>query len=157
MGIPFTMIFSILLIIVFIVVAFIAIRHFMGIKKCAEIGIFTDNLKTRIDGVWKAEAANDIFSESLSSGIKYVCFVNFSMPKKGEFLNLYDDLKYTSNIDSNFIFYPMGAACDPADKKISHLNMGEILKYKNPNCFKAEGKVDLTIKKSLDDVLVTIE
>ena len=52
--ISFGMIFSIILIIAVVGVAFYVINNFIELKKCTEIGLFYDDLKKYIDEAWQS-------------------------------------------------------------------------------------------------------
>ena len=53
LGIGFGVIFSIILIVFFIVIAGIVIKSFLDIKKCAELGIFVDRFGSEVKKTWK--------------------------------------------------------------------------------------------------------
>ena len=55
----FGMIFSIILIIVFLAFAFYAIKVFLGIQNTAQIGKFISDLKSDVDRVWKSTESSE--------------------------------------------------------------------------------------------------
>ena len=70
MSLPFGMIFSIILIVVFIVVAFIAIKHFLDIGDCAKVGQFYGELQKKVDDAWRSQESSFEISISLPSGLR---------------------------------------------------------------------------------------
>ena len=59
MGMPFSVIISIILIVFFIVVAGIAIKFFMDFQKCGQAGILQEDLQQAIDEAWYSTSASD--------------------------------------------------------------------------------------------------
>ena len=78
MGIPFGLIFAIFLIVVFIVIAFIAVRHFLDIGSCSETGLFYDSLQKKVNEALSSQLSDFKFDINLPSGIQKVCFGNLS-------------------------------------------------------------------------------
>jgi len=74
----FGMIFSIILIIVFLAFAFYAIKTFLGIRDAAQTGKFINDLKSDIDRVWKSTESSEEREYVLPSKIDYICFVDFA-------------------------------------------------------------------------------
>jgi len=147
--ISFGMIFSIILIVVFIAVAIYAVTMFLKFKECADTGLFKNELQTSIDRAWNGDEAS--FSKQLSiSGIDKVCFGNLSLPVKGEFREEYNSLSRFESRDWNIFFYPFEKACDNQEGFfIKHLDIAEITKENNPNCFLVRnGKMELQIETS---------
>ena len=76
--ISFGMLFSIILIIAFVAVAIYVIMFFLKMKKCSEISLFVKDLQEKIDRAWSSEESDFLFTRSLPSGIKKVCFIDLS-------------------------------------------------------------------------------
>lgn len=128
------MIFSIILIIAFIVFAFYAIRKFLDFQDTINIEKFGEGLQSDIDNLWKGSDGSQEVEYTLPSKISAVCF------RKDEYENLYFEPKN--------IF---------AGKEIEHLNILSILNGETSACFdNIHGKVKMTLKKSFGEVLVTI-
>ncbi len=136
MKLSFGMIFSIILIIVFVAFAFYAIQKFVGFQKQITIETFAEDLQEDIDTVWKSSQASQEKEYSLPKKIEEVCFTN-----KDDFQNMYFE-------SSEYV----------AGKKIEHLNIEKIVEDKDPFCIKTiNGKVKMIIKKDFGESLVSIE
>ena len=83
MKLSFGMIFSIILIIIFLSFAFVAIKKFWGTGVALQIGQYRDNLQGDIDSVWNAPQASQEVGYKLPQQIEMVCFVDYTRPAKG--------------------------------------------------------------------------
>ena len=156
-GISFGMIFSIFLIIFFIIIAFIVIKEFLYAQDCAEIGIFVDNLKTDVKKTWNSPIDSHTFSGNLPSEIKYVCFSDVSLPFKGEFQEIGDELGLYEGKNANLFFYPTGKSCELPYHNIPNIDIEKIIIRENPNCIEVKkGKIEIKIAKDLNDKFVNI-
>jgi len=160
MNLSFGMIFSIILIIVFISFAFYAIGKFLDIQKSAKTGQFIQAIESDVDNMWKSSSGSQEMEYSLPTSVDYLCFVDFSsgvnpnIPNKKE---MYNNLKMIQFTNENLFFYPVGSAGAVDSKKINNINLNEITIKENPYCItNVKGKIKLTIKKGIDDALVTI-
>ena len=124
-GMPFSVIFSIILIAVFLVVAIFAIKYFLGIKNCTEIGMFVDDFQTEVDSAWNSQSSEKTFTSTLPSKIEYVCFADLNEEASGgvkdkEGKSIYDELKKNAIYANNLFFYPQRAAsgCIPSTQSI---------------------------------------
>lgn len=158
MKLSFGMIFSIILIIVFISFAFYAIQKFLWIQDAVKVGQFVDGLKSDVNKMWNAQKGSDEFEYFLPKKIESVCFVDYSSSKKGVNQELYDKLKQFYYEYENLIFYPGGSAEGANAFNIEHINLEKITENENPFCIEnTKGKIKMTIKKGYDDDLVMIE
>lgn len=82
-GLSFGMIFSIILIVFFFSAAFIGIRMFLNLQTQTQIGMFFQDVQTRVDDAWNSPSASYTFNTTLPTGVKYVCFMNVSAPTNG--------------------------------------------------------------------------
>lgn len=152
---PFGMIFSIILIIVFIVVAFVAIRHFLGIRDCSQIGLFKDDLQNEIDRAWHSDMTSEIFPPEdstvtyLPSSILYVCFIDIDDEASGDNEDFYSEILKYLHENQNMVFYPPKKACEGLRSfEIKHINITEITAENNPYCVKnVNGKPSMKIEK----------
>lgn len=159
MQLPFGILFSIILIAVFVFVAFFAIKVFLEQRDCSQIGLFINDLQGEIDNVWmSSETSSGIFSAVLPSGIKYVCFADM---EAAEGLSGDDDIireieRYSS--EKNLFFYPAKYSCNMPAQIIKHINITEITKYENPYCIEnKKGRINMTIEKDYYEALVKIK
>ena len=155
MGMPFSVIFSIILIVVFIITAGIVVRHFLGLQKCSEMSIFLKGLQDNVDKVWQSSAREETFTVGLPSSIKEVCFTNMTEPLTD---NKYSDVKVRYGFyNPNFFFYPPEKACEIPYHTIKHLNISSVTKGRNPYCITNENNPKMKISKGFYESLVRIE
>jgi hypothetical protein len=160
LGMGFGMIFSIILIVFFVVVAFIAIKSFLDTQKCAQIGIFKENFQTEIDKTWNSQKSEFEFKARLPAKIKYACFADLSKPitATGTAGNIGRELGVYEGYIANLFLYPTESTCDMVYHEIDHLDIDKIISMgKNPYCIPVEdGKINIQIKKEFGDKLVSI-
>lgn len=131
----FGMIFSIILIVIFISFAFYAIQKFLSLQESVIISQFTENLQNDIDKMWKGSQGSRNVEYSLPNKINSICFLD----------DEYENLVFNSD-------KLMGGS------KIEHIDITKILEKEDPFCIEnKEGKISLTIKKDYGDALVSIE
>ncbi len=134
MKLSFGMIFSIILIVIFIAFAFYAIKTFLGIQDEMKIGQFVNGLQSDVDKMWKGSQGSQEVEYLLPSKIESVCF------KDDE----YENLIFRSD---DFI----------GGKEIKHINITKITEAENPFCIEnVKGKVKMIIKKDYGEALVEI-
>lgn len=153
-GMPFGMIFSIFLIVVFFVVAFIAVRAFLDVGDSSSIGLFYEELQDSVDAAWQSQSSQRTFEVSLPSSVKMVCFANLSKPSRGA-SDEFRELEIFDIYDSNVFLLPLSASEGLERKRIDHLDIDRITSVRNPYCVSTDS--DLLIKKDFYDKLVTIE
>jgi hypothetical protein len=157
MKLSFGMIFSIILIVIFIAFAFFAIKKFVGVQNSVKIGMFIDKLQSDIDKIWKGSQGTQKEEYSLPSKIELVCFVDYSYPKKGQNQDYYQKLKQAYYGDENLIFYPVGSGEGADSFKIEHLDLEKITEDENPFCIKnIKGKTEIVVGKNFGENLITI-
>ncbi len=144
LNLSFGMIFSIILIIAFLIFAFYAIRTFLGVQNIAKVADFRENLQSDIDVLWRSSQGTQNVSYSLPGDVEKVCF---------------KDDKY-----ENLIFFPEDAAAGLEPKLMEHIDLSRIVSSENAplenrNMFcinNVNGKIKMTMKKSYDENLVMI-
>jgi len=154
----FSMIFSIILIIFFLVAAFYAIKTFLGFRDTATAGKFYSDLQSDIDNIW----GNSAFSSGqhdyiVPGGINLVCFVDFSSPATGPNSGIYTKLKFgTYNDSDNLVVYPLQNN-NFDSKTINHIDLSGITSGENPYCIQtSNGKVSMILKKDYSQSLITV-
>jgi len=158
LGIGFGVIFSIILIVFFIVIAGIVIKSFLDTKKCAELGIFTDRFGSEVKKTWNSQSYKGQFKGILPGSIDYVCFANLSNSIVGNFEDEGYDIALYEGRKANTFFYPTNQACEMPFIQINHLDVEKITKVNNPNCVPVvKGRVLLEIEKGLSDRFVNVE
>jgi len=121
----FSMIFAIILIIFIIAVAFFAIKHFVGLSKCTNVGLFYDDLREKVRDAWssssgryEADFTAKIPKKGLfGTGIEYICFGKLidtpsdatSTDIKEKLINEY---LFDPSSEYNVFAYPPDKGCD---------------------------------------------
>lgn len=154
MGMPFSMIFAILLIIVFVVIAFIAMGYFLDIGRSSGVGIFYRELQGAVDEAFSSQSSEMNFDIDLPSKIKYVCFANLSARITNRGAD-YDAIKNYDVYDANVFLVPPEYAQDMQWKFIEYINITKTTLNKNPYC--VDVKDGLKINKGFYDKLVWVE
>lgn len=161
MGLPFSMIFSLFLIVFFIVIAFIAIDYFLDLRDCTQIGLFVQDLKEEVNQAYnspKYGGEGYEFVRPLPQGLEYICFSNLSMPLRGELVST-DIGNEISDYDqkNNLFLYPKKKSCGIPYHRLRNINLNKITSVRNPRCIEIkDGKISLNIEKSLTEGLVGI-
>ena len=157
LSISFGMIFSIILIVIFIIFSFWAIQKFLGIQNSAEAGKFTGDLQADVDKIWRGSEGSQMQEYLLPASVKYVCFADYVSNARGKNLIFFKDLNQAFNGEENLFFYPIGSANGFDSTSIKHIDIGKTTIEDNPLCFEnIKGKVSLTIKKNFGEALVRI-
>lgn len=151
MGMPFGMIFAIFLIVVFVVIAFIAVKSFLDIGDSASVGMFYDELQEAVDDALRSQESDRSFVIDLPSGIEKVCFGNLSAVISNPGAE-YDAIRNYDVYDANVFLVPPEEAENMQWKKIERLNITKITAVENPYCVDVD--VDLRIRKGFYDRLV---
>ena len=134
MKLSFGMIFSVILIIIFLAFAFYAIYKFLEVKDNMLIGKFGNELQQDVDRIWKGEQGSEDFEYILPKKIDAVCFVD------DEFHNLI--FKSEDYIEG---------------KKIEHIDIEKILNNKEKFCAdNIDGKVLIIIEMDFGEKLVSV-
>lgn len=81
MELPFQLIFSIILIVVFLYAAIVGIRYFLERSEQMQIGQFYVDLESKVNIVWQAAEKSETYSFNLPNSIKKVCFTDMSAMK----------------------------------------------------------------------------
>jgi len=153
-GLSFGVIFSIIIIIFILVVAGIAINHFLNLKKCAQVGMFIDDFQADVDSAWNSQSSSFEFSGSLPGSLDYVCFANLSESTNAH-PDIVNDIDIYRQADANLFFYPRQNACDMPYHGIKHLDLEKITETKNPYCIAVDdGKVVIKSDKGFNEALV---
>ena len=154
--ISFGMIFSILLVIFFLAVAFFGIREFLTLQDSAKTGKFLSDFNSDIDRIWKSAQSSQQQEYFLPTRISKVCFTDFNAGKSGPSSNLYDEMKINYFGDENMFFYPAGTL-EIKSSVIKNIDIGKTTQSENPFCINsANAKVKIRLGKDISETLVTI-
>ena len=136
MKMSFGMIFSIILIVIFLAFAFYAIKKFLEFQDTLKIEKFFDELQADVERIWAGEMSSSPRNYYLPKKINSVCFTD------DEYENLY--FKSENIIRGTNIEYINITAITDNGKE-------------DPFCILNEnGKTQMTIKKDFGEILVTI-
>ena len=152
-GMPFGVIFSIFLIIVFFMVAFFAIRAFMDTGSSVSVLAFYDDLQDEVTSVWRSQTANRDFKINLPKEVELVCFANLSAPITGS-SEVHKKIRHFEFYDANVFILPASAAQGMEYKGINHIDITKTTENENPYCVKGDAKIRL--EKDFYDRLVRV-
>lgn len=156
MNLSFGVIFSIILIAVFIFAAIYGINFFLNYSKCTQVGRFYDSLQREVSETFLSQSTtNKKFEINLPSSIKMVCFANLSESQRGSFSEEYDLISDSYSADANVFLLPGGNACNIPYKAIKRINLAEIIKDHNPYCVYSDDV--LILNKGIYQSSVTIK
>jgi len=160
LGMPFQMIFSLIVIAFIIYVGFITIKGFMENTDRIKIASFASDFKYDINNLWQMTSASKVYTYDLPAKITNVCFASTSKSLSSESKNLsqiFADIKKIPNSASNNLFlYPASFPSNlgvPASFKI---DCGETVKVAcldiselpNPYCIPvSKGTVKISLVK----------
>ena len=153
----FGMIFSIILIIIFIASAIYGIIKFLEFKDTMVVGKFVERLEEDTEKIWKSTQGSQEFSYSIPSDIELVCFVDYDHESEGQYSDLYYTLKQAFFEKENMFFYPIGSGNGLDSTEIAHLDMNATTFEENPFCIRNDGEIKMILKKNYRDSLVRIE
>ena len=145
--VSFGIVFSIILIIVFVAFAvFVAVKIFLP-AKCVTTGLFKTDLQESVDRAWNSEQSSFEIELSLPGEVKKICFIDFNKTHKGAFREEYEAISKFDYKDWNLLFYPTNSACsEQSGIAIKHIDISAITKNSNPYCItNIKGKIKIKI------------
>jgi len=150
-GMPFTVIFSIIIIIAVLFTAFFVIRWFLDFQRCSQAGLFLNDLEKAVKEAYESsfsDTGDKPFTRALPSSVKLVCIADLS--KEGsteEEKEMLLEFERYADPNSNVFLYPSRGVCTEASsKKIAYLEEKE-----GVYCFNVkEGKVEIRIKRDYE-------
>jgi len=159
-GMSFTMIFSIILIVFFIIAGGIAINAFLGWQKCTQTGLFFDDLQDDINEAFNSQGVEFNKSFYLPSGIDYVCFVNLSANPNSantKEMMIYQKIKEGSFLYDNNLYLYSEKNNNPCPKlKDVAIKLVDIT-WKNPVCIKVTNNAArIKFQRTYDNPLVKV-
>jgi len=120
--VSFGMIFSIIIVIATVAVGFYVINYFLNLSSCTKAGMFWDSLGDEVDKAWKSDMTQKVFQGAVPSGVKYVCFGNFSLTPENNVTtrNIFSELEEFGETDKNAFMYPPEKACEVGFYDLKH-------------------------------------
>jgi hypothetical protein len=135
--ISFGVIFSILLIIVFIAFAIYGITIFLHTQRIGQLGLFKNDLQKDIDSRWESTSGSTPVSYSIPQKIKQVCFVD----------DTYENMVFVPDDFDGYLLENVDLT-----KTTVHSST-----HPKSLCIDVvNGKVSMTLKKDYNELLVTI-
>ena len=156
----FGMIFSIILIIIFVAFAGYAIMKLFDFQNVITAGQFINNLQEDIDKIWTGGVGSQEISYSVPQKAETICFIDYGSSERGDVdgRDLYEELQRGFVQNENLFFYPSGSSDMRNGFNIRHIDLAEITRENNPLCFDVnKGKIRLVIKMDAGESLVKIE
>ena len=158
---PFQMIFSLILIAIFIYAAFTGIKYFLERADQAKINSFIAEIKSDVGSAWQATEVGRVYTYNLPDKIKSVCFGNLGTALKNNTCPQFEKYrKEAYNEGANMFFCPPSSAygvgspyyykieCDGSDC-LSAVGAGV-------TCIKNNGKISIALEKKLGNPKVVI-
>lgn len=153
----FNMIFSIILIVFFIVAAFVALRYFFNYQKCTSVGLFLDDFKLEVNKAFNSEKASYTFNSTLPSSVEYVCIFNSSLGLKNATKTeseIYDYIKTRETTEARkniYIYAPSTTLC------IKWKEIPNLKASRNPQCYQiVNGKVSIKLEREFKNAYVSV-
>jgi len=156
--ISFGMIFSIILIILFLSFGFWGIKKFMTLSDVAKIVQFKDNLQGDIDKLWRGSQGAQNVEYYIPRNVQYICFIDYISGQNGErYSQIYTDMRTTFMEYENMFLYPLSSVEGLVSTQIKHVDLSSTTSAENPFCIEnVNGKIKLRIEKDFEDESVTI-
>lgn len=140
--ISFGVLFSIILIIIFLTFGFYVITKFLNMQTEILIGTFKTDLQNEIDKAWKGGSQDIISSQfeyTLPLKINYFCIVDFSSGARGAYSSYYNEIKKYKRTNMNSYFYPEAKTTNAIN--IEHIDIESITENDNPFCLKNSNEI----------------
>ncbi len=135
LNLSFGMIFSIILIIVFLAFGFYAIKKFIDMQQTIQVETFLNDFETDVNAMWKSAQGSQTLVYSLPNKVNSVCFED----------DEFENLKFVSDTIIN-------------GRLVEHLDIVRTTATEDPYCIQnVKGKLSLTLVKSYGESLVKVE
>jgi len=171
-GMSFNMIFSIILIIFFLVAAFVAIKYFLGMQKEMQLRTYFESFQGKISEIGSSAGivGNEyVFEKNAPSGTLGLCYLDFNLPSSTTYSGV-DGPKCTEikrqlgTKQANFAFY--SSSYDKIMKRagykmITGINIESLPSSADPYCYcitkNALGKIRIKISTTTENSDLKIE
>ena len=160
MELPFQLIFSLILIAIFLYAAFTGIKYVLERGDQARIGEFLVDLKSKVNSAWQATEIENTYSFEIPKRIKLVCFGDLKKKINNTVCPDFDIYREQAVSQGSNLFFcpPKGAYSvgSPVHFKID-CNGNDCLEFKQPlYCVSNEGKISIRLEKSLGSKKVSL-
>jgi len=171
-GMSFNMIFSIILIIFFLVAAFVAIKYFLDVQKEMQLRTYFEGFQNKIDelsGSAGVVGNEYVFEKNAPSGTTDLCYLDFNLPPGSDYSGIDAEMttkcqKIKENLkniqNANFAFY--SSSYNKIMKRAGYKMINGLSAASLPyNCFCVTkdnaGKIKIKILTSNNDAVIKIE
>jgi len=154
-GMSFGVIFSIILMIVFIVFAFIAINYFLNMSKVTTTNLFYENLQNEVNRVYASPSSEKEFSFELPPKVEMICFFDFKKPATIE-VEKYKEVEMYDFTGENLFLFPQRAMPSLNKKIIENINVSQTTIDENPFCIRNPSAIKL-VKELIGSKTVIIK
>lgn len=157
--ISYGMIFSVILIGVFLFVGFFAIKMFLDLGEKAEVAGFINELREEINTLYRSVGGAEgvVVTLNTNGKLTHVCFFDRTKEITGdaETRQIGEDLRRIGgSLSHNMYFYPRNSV-DTQSTEIENIDMDKL--ESNPYCIKKEDdKIKITLSKDISETLVRI-
>lgn len=153
----FGMIFSVIMIVIFLVFSFYGIRTFLGIQESATVGTFLNDFQSDVDELWKSTEGSKEVRYYLPNKVSHICIVDFETDAKGARQSIYGELRFVDFGEENLAFYPLGSTNFDSER-IENIDLIEITQTENPFCIENKnGVIEMILSKDFGEPLVKID
>lgn len=148
-GMPFTVIFSIIIIVAILATAFFVIRWWLEFQRCSEAGLFFKDLEKEVREAYASTFTDTLFTRPIPGSVRYVCIADLEndVGSNGQEKEMLVEFKRYADSDSNVFLYPSKQICYEARSKlIDYLEEKEGI-----YCFDAiNRRVEIRIKRDYE-------
>ncbi len=156
LNMSFGMMFSIILIIIFLAFAFYAIKTFLNLGSSAQTGKFASDIQNDINNIWRSAQSSQQETYNIPTSIKQVCFADFNAAASGPNSYLYNNLSMYYSGTQNMVLYPVSNIGLDV-QQINNINLSGMTKDENPYCIRANsGNIQVVLQKNISQGLVTV-
>ncbi|MEM4325800.1 MAG: hypothetical protein QXU40_00670 [Candidatus Pacearchaeota archaeon] len=157
MHLPFGMIFSIILIAIFLIFGFYSIKTFIKIQNSALLGKFFSDIQYDINKAWRSAESSQLREYIIPSKVRYVCFVDFNSSSRGAYSPIFSEISKERKNNENLFSYPQ-RLFSVESKEIENIDLIKITSEENPFCLEQKGgRIKLILRKNFEDLLVGVE
>lgn len=156
-GLSFGMIFAVILIIFFVIIAFIVIKGWIETRDCAKTGIFFSELNNKVKDAWDSGDITSRYPIDIPTQVEAVCFANLTETFTGTNKAVGDEIVTYDTNDNLFLYAPKKTKCDFSSYYIENLDLEKITASENPYCIKlSKGRGALVVEMQGGERYVSI-
>jgi len=164
MQLSFGMIFSIILIIIFLALAFYAIKYVLSTQDLIKIRTSINDMQEDTNEIYRSSGGNYETSNEYDfpGSIKEICFIDYhcgggSCLRGSGDSDIYDEMELYYDNKKNLFFYPEGSSEGVNSAEIKNIDIKKITETDNPYCIENEKGVEIYLKKVQGNPLIIIE